>query len=169
MRTAPLALDDCATRRVNAMIDQMRAGGRFNGLIALVRTGAVINHGLDGSLAGVMEGFYLHAQGIASLSWVPQLILRNVVDLAFEIAYQVEDNAQAIANFIYTHSLFGENQAGLSRCDTDEGAPLCNDFLCVGDNNNKCSLVKITRYPRFNPLDSPTSCIGCSGPVLQRS
>lgn len=70
MRTAPLALDDCATRRVNAMIDQMRAGGRFNGLIALVRTGAVINHGLDGSLAGVMEGFYLHAQGIASLSWV---------------------------------------------------------------------------------------------------
>ena len=70
IRTAPLAPEDCATRRVNAMIDQMRVGGRFNGLIALVRTGAVINRGLDGGLAGVMEGFYLCAQGIASLSWV---------------------------------------------------------------------------------------------------
>ena len=70
MRMAPLAPDDCTTRRVNAMIDQMRVGGRFNGLIALVRTGAVINRGLDGGLAGVMEGFYLRAQGIASLSWV---------------------------------------------------------------------------------------------------
>lgn len=34
----------------------------------------------------------------------------------------MEDNAQAIADFIHIHFLFGENQAGLSRCDTDEGA-----------------------------------------------
>ena len=49
-------------------------------------------------------------------------MLRNAVDLAIEIAYQVEDNAQAIADFIYIHSLFGEIQAGSSRCDTDERA-----------------------------------------------
>lgn len=52
IRTAPLAPEDCTTRCVNAMIDQMRVGGRFDGLIALVRTSAVINRGLDGALLG---------------------------------------------------------------------------------------------------------------------
>ena len=70
MRMAPLAPDECAIRRVNSIVDQMRVGGRFNGLIALVRTGAVINQGLDGGLGDAMEGFYLRSQNIASLSWV---------------------------------------------------------------------------------------------------
>lgn len=69
-RTTQLAPNDCVTRRVNSMIDQMRPGGRFNGLIALVRTGAVINRGLDGGLAGALETFYLRARDITDLDWV---------------------------------------------------------------------------------------------------
>lgn len=47
-------------------------------------------------------------------------MLRNAVDLAAEIALLVEDNAQEVANFVWSHALLGGDPARSSRCLTDE-------------------------------------------------
>lgn len=70
----PLAPGPCFDARVNSMIDQMRVGGRFNGLILSVRYGAAIHTGLAGGIADRMQGFYNRAAAVSQLAdWVRTL------------------------------------------------------------------------------------------------
>ena len=69
--------DECMTRRVQSIIDQMRPGGRFNGLVTLVRTSNIIAETanlvyqtLDGGIRDAMQNFYLYATQNIDLTWV---------------------------------------------------------------------------------------------------